>query len=117
FGPRHPYVEGTGTPAISEGGECLRATPSDGGPGGPGGTASEGASGGGLPDRFVVRPWADQVVESHGVPVNSAYTETVLLPILGPSATFALRRLGTWAAAQPDGVVVDASELAADLGL
>jgi hypothetical protein len=115
--PRSTYVERTGTPAISEGGECLRAAPSDAGRGGPAGTASEGASAGGFPDRFVVRPWVDHVVESHGFPANSAYTETVLLPILGPSATFALRRLGTWAAAQAEGLVVDASELARDLGL
>lgn len=61
--------------------------------------------------------WADPVVEAHGFPVNSAYTETVLLPILGPSSTFALRRLGTWAAAQPNGLPVDTAELAHDLGL
>jgi hypothetical protein len=87
------------------------------GPDGPDGLHPEYARGDGLPDRFVVRAWVDRVVESHGFRVNSPYTETVLLPILGPSATFALRRLGTWAAAQPEGLTVDAFELAIDLGL
>jgi len=76
-----------------------------------------GGSQGGFPDQFLVRAWVDPVVESHGFPVNSAYTETMILPILGPSATFALRRLGAWAAAQPEGLTVDIAELASDLGL
>src|SRR5258708_31416337 len=69
------------------------------------------------PSQFVVRPWVDPVVERHGFPVNSAYTETVILPILGPSTTFCLRRLGTWAAAETAGMTVDTELLACDLGL
>jgi hypothetical protein len=69
------------------------------------------------PARFVVRPWIDPLVEEHGFPVNSPYTETVILPILGPATTFCLRRLGTWVAAEPDGVTVDTVRLASDLGL
>ena len=74
----------------------------------------------GLPDtreRFIVHRWDDPVVESLGFAVNSIYTETVLLPILGPSATWCLRRLGAWAEAHPNGVEVDTGELARDLGL
>jgi hypothetical protein len=41
----------------------------------------------------------------------------VLLPILGPSTTLCLRRLGAWAAVNPDGVMVDTRQLARDLGL
>jgi hypothetical protein len=69
------------------------------------------------PERFVVCRWADPVVEQCGFPVNSAYTETVLLPILGPSTTFCLRRLGSLAVANPKGVEVDTRQLARDLGL
>jgi hypothetical protein len=36
---------------------------------------------------------------------------------LGPSSTFSLRRLGAWAAAEPDGATVDTRQLAGDLGL
>jgi hypothetical protein len=61
--------------------------------------------------------WSDPVVEALGFPVNSIYTETVLLPILGPSATLCLRRLSAWVAISPDGSTVDTTQLARDLGL
>lgn len=70
-----------------------------------------------LQERFVIHHWDDPVVESLGFPVHSVYTETVLLPILGPSATWCLRRLAAWAEANPDGLEVDTRELAKDLGL
>jgi len=68
-------------------------------------------------ERFVLRPWVDPAVEAHGFPVTSIYTETVLLPILGPSAVLCLRRLGSLAAARPEGTDIDTAQLARDLGL
>ena len=70
-----------------------------------------------LPERFTVRRWADPVVDRWGFPVRSVYTETVLLPVLGPSSVLCLRRLGSWALAKPDGMDVDTRQLARDLGL
>jgi len=70
-----------------------------------------------LPERFVVRRWPDPIVERNGFPVNSMYTEAVLLPILGPATTLCLRRVGSWAAANPNGIELDARQLARDLGL
>jgi hypothetical protein len=70
-----------------------------------------------LPEQFYLRRWDDPVVEQLGFPVNSLYTEAVLLPILGPSATLCLRRLGAWAAVEPDGALIDSRQLAGDLGL
>lgn len=69
------------------------------------------------PERFVLRPWADPVVEARGFLVASIYTEAVLLPILGPSTVLCLRRLGCLAATQPDGTEIDTRQLARDLGL
>lgn len=69
------------------------------------------------PERFILRPWVDRAVEAHGFPVTSIYTETVLLPILGPSAVLCLRRLGSLAAGRPDGTDIDTAQLARDLGL
>lgn len=69
------------------------------------------------PERFVLRPWADPAVEARGFGVASMYTEAVLLPILGPSTILCLRRLGSMAAAQPEGTEVDTRQLARDLGL
>jgi hypothetical protein len=66
---------------------------------------------------LVVKPWRDPVVERFGFPVHSPYVEAAWLPILGPSTTWALRRLGLLVAAQPAGVEVDLDELASDLGL
>ena len=70
-----------------------------------------------LPERFVARRWADPLAEKFGFPVNSIYTETIMLPILGPSACWCLRRLSAWVSAGPRGVEVDARRLARDLGL
>jgi len=70
-----------------------------------------------IPERFVLRPWADPVVEARGFPVNSMYTEAVLLPMLGPSTLLCLRRLGSLAATCPDGTEIDTAQLARDLGL
>ena len=72
---------------------------------------------GSLPSAVVVKPWRDPSVERCGFPVGSAYVETAWLPTLGPSATFALRRLGLLVSAQPEGVAVDLRDLAADLGI
>jgi hypothetical protein len=65
----------------------------------------------------TVRPWRDPIVERLGFPVTSPYVEGVWLPVLGPSATWALRRLGLWVEANPQGLTVDLRELAAELGL
>jgi hypothetical protein len=70
-----------------------------------------------LPARFVIRRWVDPVVEGFGFPVNSIYTEAVLLPILGPSACWCLRRLSAWVAADEKGVEVGPRRLAKDRGL
>jgi hypothetical protein len=71
----------------------------------------------GLPEKFLAVRWADPVAERFGFPVNSLYTETVLLPCLGPATTFCLRRIGAWAAAFPKGIEVDSRHLARSLGL
>lgn len=69
------------------------------------------------PAVVVVRPWRDPLVEGCGFAVSSAYVEAAWLPILGPSATLALRRLGLLAVARPEGFEVVLGDLAADLGL
>jgi len=70
-----------------------------------------------VPERFVLRPWTDVLVEARGFPVSSMYTEAVLLPILGPSSVLCPRRPGSLAAARPERTAVDTARLARDLGL
>src|SRR5579863_10304175 len=50
-------------------------------------------------------------------PVTHPYVERCWLPLIGPSATWCLRRLDAELAAHADGVVVDIPTLARDLGL
>lgn len=45
------------------------------------------------------------------------YVETVWLPIIGPSATWMLRRLAAWCEFWPDGTLVVLAELSEALGL
>lgn len=64
-----------------------------------------------------VSPWHDPVVGAHGVDVRSGYVERFWLPVLGPSAVLALRRLADYLDLAPDGVDVDLEETARSLGV
>ena len=68
-------------------------------------------------DPLAVVAWTDPVVERFGHAPRSVYVETYWLPILGPSATWAMRRLTAWLEAQPDGYDVPLAELSRELGL
>jgi hypothetical protein len=70
-----------------------------------------------LPAEVRLLPWQDELVQELGFGPRSMYVETCYLPILGPTATWAYRRLGSWAEFNPDGVTIDMSELAQSLGL
>jgi hypothetical protein len=69
------------------------------------------------PDLLHVVPWRDPIIDRLGHDPRSAYVETFWLGVLGPSATWLLRRLAGWLEATPDGLTVDLDELAAALGL
>ena len=66
---------------------------------------------------LVVRALVDPVVEAHGFAATSRYVETVWLGVLGPTATWTYRRLGSLAEVRPDGATVDLVDLAQSLGL
>lgn len=70
-----------------------------------------------IPVTMTVLPLPDPVVEQAGFAVASPYVEAVWLAVLGPSATWALRRLGTMATVCPDGVRVELAQFAASIGL
>lgn len=71
----------------------------------------------GHPTHITVRPWVDPLVDRHGHDARSHYVELFWLGVLGPTATWLLRRLVTGLDRRPDGYEVDLSELAAALGL
>jgi hypothetical protein len=68
-----------------------------------------------IPTELEVVPWIDPVVESVGFDPRSPYVETCWLPILGPTATWLYRRLGSWV--NESATVVDTTDLAVSLGL
>lgn len=70
-----------------------------------------------LPGTIEVRAWVDQVVEQHGFGPASTYVEGCWLPLLGPTATWAFRRLGLLVLAQAEPVQLDLVDLSQSLGL
>ena len=68
-------------------------------------------------DPVSIVVWHDAVVENFGHAPRSVYVETYWLPILGPSATWAMRRLTAWLDATPDGYELSLSEFGRELGL
>ena len=70
-----------------------------------------------LTQTLIVRPWHDPVVEAVGYDARSSYVELFWLGILGPTATWVMRRLVTGLDAYPDGYELDLGETANALGL
>jgi hypothetical protein len=68
-------------------------------------------------DPLAVAAWRDPVVEQIGHAPRSIYVETYWLPILGPSATWAMRRLTAWLDAEPFGYELSLAEFGRELGL
>lgn len=66
---------------------------------------------------LMVVPWHDPVVDAVGFDVRSAYVELFWLNVLGPTATWALRRLVTGLDRYPLGYELDLDETAGMLGL
>ncbi len=59
----------------------------------------------------------DPVIEAVGFAPESRYAETYWLPVLGPSALWALRRLSALLAMRPSGITVPMGMLSSELGL
>ncbi|MGE0507393.1 MAG: hypothetical protein AB7Q42_00550 [Acidimicrobiia bacterium] len=65
----------------------------------------------------VVRPWVDPVVDPVGYDPHGRYVELFWLGVLGPTATWLLRRLAFGLEHYPDGYELDLTETATALGL
>ena len=66
---------------------------------------------------LAVRPLPDAVIDQVGHDARSAYVERFWLGILGPSATWLVRRLVDGLDAAPDGYDLDLARIATELGL
>ena len=63
-----------------------------------------------LPLRVRVRPWDDPLVDRRGHDPRSVYVEQFWLSVLGPTATWLLRRLVAGFDHHPDGYELDVAE-------
>lgn len=70
-----------------------------------------------LVTQLDVLPWTDTLVEEQGFNPRSMYVEMCWLPVMGPTATWLYRRLGSWAEYNPEGVQVGLVDLSLGLGL
>lgn len=61
--------------------------------------------------------WNDELVQTKGFAVNDPYVEMFWLPILGPTATWLLRRLAGGLEHEPTGYTVDMEDLARGIGV
>jgi hypothetical protein len=66
---------------------------------------------------LTVRPWEDPVIDELGHDPRSAYVERFWLTILGPTATWLVRRLASGFDAAPGGYELDLATTAMELGL
>lgn len=64
-----------------------------------------------------VRPWPDDVVEKVGFDPRSPYVERFWLSIIGPSATWLMRRIAAGFDTSPEGFELPLGETARALGL
>jgi len=71
----------------------------------------------GGPATLRVVPWDDPVVEAAGIDPRDPYVEWFWLPVLGPSATWLLRRLAHGLRTAPLGYSLPLDETARALGL
>ncbi|MEY4031997.1 MAG: hypothetical protein RL573_909 [Actinomycetota bacterium] len=72
-----------------------------------------------LPDDGFITlvSWPDALSDATGHPVRSEYVERFWLGILGPTATWLLRRCSDEVQANPTGAVVDLHPMAGSIGL
>lgn len=70
-----------------------------------------------IPAHATIRPWIDPIVDERGHDPRSAYVERYWLGVIGPTATWILRRFAERFDVEPDGFVLDLDHLATSMGL
>lgn len=70
-----------------------------------------------IPSRATIRPWADPLVDQRGHDPRSAYVERFWLSVIGPTATWIMRRFADEFDRAPEGFVLDLAHTATSMGL
>lgn len=64
-----------------------------------------------------ITPWVDELVDVRGHDPRSAYVERFWLSVIGPTATWVMRRFADEFDRQPDGFTIDLAHTASSMGL
>jgi hypothetical protein len=70
-----------------------------------------------IPTRATIRPWVDPTVDARGHDPRSAYVERYWLGVIGPTASWIMRRFAERFDADPDGFTLDLAHTASSMGL
>lgn len=70
-----------------------------------------------FPTNAHIVPWGDHVLDRKGHDPRSLYVEQFWLGVIGPTATWLLRRIAARFDATPSGFEVDCEQFAGELGL
>jgi hypothetical protein len=70
-----------------------------------------------IPSQAIIRPWIDPVVDRRGFDPRGAYVERYWLGVIGPTATWIMRRFAECFDIHPDGFVLDLDHTATSMGL
>ena len=70
-----------------------------------------------IPQHCTIRPWVDPVVDARGHDPRSLYVERYWLSVIGPTATWIMRRFAECFDVEPDGFVLDLEHTASTMGL
>lgn len=92
--------------------QLTRRSPSDGQP-----TQRSGQPGFACQPSLSIRPWSDPIVDNDGHDPRSRYVERFWLGVLGPTATWLIRRLATELDRHPDGYELELEAVARSMGL
>jgi hypothetical protein len=65
----------------------------------------------------TITPWLDDIVDQRGHDPRGPYVETFWLGVIGPSATWVMRRFAAELEARPEGCRIDLALVAATMGL
>ncbi len=70
-----------------------------------------------IPTPATIRPWVDPIVDERGHDPRSAYVERYWLGVIGPTATWIMRRIADEFDRQPSGFSLDLDHTATSMGL
>ena len=70
-----------------------------------------------IPSPAQIRPWVDPIVDKRGHDPRSAYVERYWLGVIGPTATWIMRRFADRFDSDPTGFTLDLEHTASTMGL